>query len=925
MRLFRPSAVIALMATALMPLLSLPTAQAAEPPASRNPTSVAGHAFGLKTHRGPRIAAGHRVTTLGFAAADVLPTSVDLTANTVTPGDQGNYSSCVAWSEGYTLAGYYANAQKRPGAPFAPMYLYSQTHVSSSADGGGAYTSAAWNVLSTQGIAEKSVYTQGDYDFVTMPTSAERANAATHKMNPASYLFSGPNQSTAGIAALKGALASGNPVEIGISVFNPFFYLNSTKSVMTLAMATGGDLGGHAVVAVGYNPTGLVIENSWGTYWGAAGYATLGWDFVAKYVSEASVTSGFTAVPAAPVVTGLSVASAGASGGGSLTLSGTAFDAVDASSISAVTLVNTATPSISVNAPVTARTATTLTVSIPPAPLVDGKPVTGAYRVQVTSPTGVSTDNGTNDDFSYLSSAVTFTVTGPATIAAGSGGPVTLTGTGFGTSAAASSALKLAATVAGQPVALTWISDTSVTIAVPAGIPGQTIPIVLSRSGALSATNTTLKYAAHLTSTTLRSDGTGVRYATVTGTGLAGATGWTLTSPDGRSSTALPIVGPGTASTLISAPTGVLITSNDVVQIKLPRSPSGGAGLFALSFTPNPTSYPGATFLATPGATVPYLAPTLTSLSVTTAPLRGGTVLTATGTNLEQVDRNNPAAVRLINSTNSAVSVNVPVTAQSGTSLGLTIPAAPTLAGTVITGNYRLLVTTAQGTASRDFAYLPAFTISVPTGLSLLASGSQSLTVRSTGFGTTPAEFAPQAVTATVAGQSVAVTWVNDTTVTLYAGNPGKPGSTGDVVLTRRGVASNALTLSYAANISRTSVSTGPRDGGTLVTLAGVGFSGSSVWTVRGTDGTSLTTLPRVSSAQALNALPAGIFVSGDNTALVKMPPASGDAAALVKLPSAFAGLPTVVLLTFTPDQSLYPAAASVPTSKSVFTYTDHG
>ncbi len=43
----------------------------------------------------------------------------------------------------------------------------------------------------------------------------------------------------------------------------------------------------HAVVALGHNANGLVIQNSWGTDWGDNGYATLAWSFVNSGPSSA--------------------------------------------------------------------------------------------------------------------------------------------------------------------------------------------------------------------------------------------------------------------------------------------------------------------------------------------------------------------------------------------------------------------------------------------------------------------------------------------------------------------------------------------------------------------------------------------------------------------------------------------------------------
>ncbi|RBD61215.1 peptidase C1, partial [Xanthomonas oryzae pv. oryzae] len=54
-----------------------------------------------------------------------LPASVDLTKWAITPGSQGPVNSCASWAIGYTLTGWYANANKQAHKLFAPMYLYS--------------------------------------------------------------------------------------------------------------------------------------------------------------------------------------------------------------------------------------------------------------------------------------------------------------------------------------------------------------------------------------------------------------------------------------------------------------------------------------------------------------------------------------------------------------------------------------------------------------------------------------------------------------------------------------------------------------------------------------------------------------------------------------------------------------------------------
>ncbi|MFD1720129.1 C1 family peptidase [Amnibacterium endophyticum] len=236
-----------------------------------------------------------------------LPESVDLTEWAVSPGDQGSVDSCVSWALTYTIAGFYAN---RLGTPtrLAPMYVYSQTHLSDSSGGGGSYVRDALSVLQQQGAATFAGYQpQGDYDFTTPPTTAQHTEAASYKMLGAGrLLFSSAGRIGAGAAvAIKTALAHGAPVGIAIPIYESFYELDATDSEFPLSKATGPNYGGHYVAALGYDSTGVWIENSWGRWWGRDGFAHLGWDFVNADAYEAEAVNGFAAAtlptpPASP-------------------------------------------------------------------------------------------------------------------------------------------------------------------------------------------------------------------------------------------------------------------------------------------------------------------------------------------------------------------------------------------------------------------------------------------------------------------------------------------------------------------------------------------------------------------------------------------------------------------------------------------------
>jgi hypothetical protein len=268
----------------------------------------------------------HQARQLGAVrvAAESVPAAVDLTPYAASPGDQGAVGSCVGWATGYTLLGWYANYQRHVGAPFAPMYVYAQINGGRDA---GATIPSAWNILESQGVAEQSVYTQGNYDWWTRPTLAQTANAAPHKTRSHTYLFAGDNQGASARAAMQAALASGQPIVIGIPVHSGFGGLSPTRQVWRLADTAGKSLlGYHALVALGYDSTGLRIENSWGTSWGAAGFATLGWDFVNRYAIEASVGTGFnTANPPAAAISVPAGSLASPLGGTALAVAGTGF------------------------------------------------------------------------------------------------------------------------------------------------------------------------------------------------------------------------------------------------------------------------------------------------------------------------------------------------------------------------------------------------------------------------------------------------------------------------------------------------------------------------------------------------------------------------------------------------------------------------
>ena len=230
-----------------------------------------------------------------------LPSSVDLRQYAVAVGDQGAIGSCVTWAIDYAMLGWYSRHDGKAGQPFQPMYTFSQIQQD---NGTGSYAIDALKVAKTQGNDTSAHYhTQNLLDFTSQPTSADRTNAANYRVADYVVEFAGrTGGGTNGIAKIQAALAMGKPVSIGMRL-RPGFYIRNatTEAAATDDDVTGADKGGHEVLALGYDQTGLWIQNSWGTSYGLKGYSRLSWRVVAKDVYEAYTITGF-ASPTNPVV-----------------------------------------------------------------------------------------------------------------------------------------------------------------------------------------------------------------------------------------------------------------------------------------------------------------------------------------------------------------------------------------------------------------------------------------------------------------------------------------------------------------------------------------------------------------------------------------------------------------------------------------------
>lgn len=232
-----------------------------------------------------------REDRLNGARTLALCSAVDIAYLFPSPGDQGLQGSCVSWAVAYGAKSFYERGEI--GWPlttnnhlFSPQYVYSQTHYSNAAGGGGSYFSDALNLVVNQGVSTLDVMPYdpfNEYGFQTTPNLDQRRQA---------FYFRNASWSaipTRSVEEIRVHLCNREPVLLGFPVFPDFDNLGPGNEVYD--NLSGSSRGGHAVVIVGYDDSrrAFRILNQWTQFWGLNGYGWISYDLIANNSWEAYV------------------------------------------------------------------------------------------------------------------------------------------------------------------------------------------------------------------------------------------------------------------------------------------------------------------------------------------------------------------------------------------------------------------------------------------------------------------------------------------------------------------------------------------------------------------------------------------------------------------------------------------------------------
>lgn len=197
--------------------------------------------------------------------------------------DQGNLGSCTAFAY-CTVIEAVTKHHKKPVSPYSPLFHYYITRdfEGSTEEDSGCELRDTVKCGAKQGTCHEAEWPYKVGSFRRRPPNKAFISALEHQILTYEAITT--------IDEMRTCIASArNPFLFGFYVYESF---ESIKEDGIMPMPKKGEqiLGGHAVVAVGYNDKSklFTIQNSWGPSWGKGGKFYMPYDFITnpKYATD---------------------------------------------------------------------------------------------------------------------------------------------------------------------------------------------------------------------------------------------------------------------------------------------------------------------------------------------------------------------------------------------------------------------------------------------------------------------------------------------------------------------------------------------------------------------------------------------------------------------------------------------------------------
>lgn len=211
-----------------------------------------------------------------YAPAVALPDTIDLRSQMSRIEDQGQLGSCTA-NAWVGVIEYLDKVKDGHYHNWSRLFLYYNEralHGEENQDNG-AYIRDGAKALAKLGICRETHWKYEIGRFAERPPETCYEEGLSHQ----ALLYSRVDQTE---EAMLSALAQGNPIVIGFTVYESFESDAVTETgVVPMPQPTERTLGGHAVLIVGYDrPQRMfTVRNSWGSKWGDRGHCYMPFEY----------------------------------------------------------------------------------------------------------------------------------------------------------------------------------------------------------------------------------------------------------------------------------------------------------------------------------------------------------------------------------------------------------------------------------------------------------------------------------------------------------------------------------------------------------------------------------------------------------------------------------------------------------------------
>ncbi len=226
-----------------------------------------------------------------------LPGVVDLSFWCSPVEDQGSLNSCAAFA-GVALIEYFALRSKGEHTDVSPLFLYKVArNLMKSTGDVGASIRETMRAMVAFGVPPEKYWSYEEDKFEEEPPAFCYSYAQNYQTIKYFRLDYGDISGELLLFRVKAVLAAGFPCMFGFTTYSSIYKENNfQQGYIPYPSDRDYVVGGHVVVAVGYNDDKeipcangvgkskgtLLIRNSWGTKWGKVGYGWLPYDYVLK-------------------------------------------------------------------------------------------------------------------------------------------------------------------------------------------------------------------------------------------------------------------------------------------------------------------------------------------------------------------------------------------------------------------------------------------------------------------------------------------------------------------------------------------------------------------------------------------------------------------------------------------------------------------